>query len=419
MLPRAEGPDAHRLVNRPREAVEAVARRDERVLAEGHGARERNEFELVENNAVAFGERDRRRQLPAHGLAPMRRDRLLAVAERRARRVADAPLVIGPNEVARAVLREALKRAHEHEPDERAEGLGSVAVEDQRAVREVHVEQRVRPVVARFELHACELRLGVGRENLVDFARRNLVRLRVQSDEDFRGLVPAATEEGDLLLVRAAREGADAALHDLRALDALEREADAAYVVKEFNRVPVNRSDLVSRLHERDDGVGVCFAARVLQRVHRERVVKLGDDEELAVGRHKVAVDPAEIDDGSEVRIDDLLEQGAGEVVEPTAARDGEAVEGIIKRDKPAGANVAEVLHEPRRVDAHEPRAHHAVERAVPVDAAAVGAWACSVAHDAVAGAEVSVRDARRHRHGHHVHRVGRAEVGRRRGVDA
>ena len=124
----------------------------------------------------------------------------------------------------------------------------------------MHVEQRVRPVVARFEPHACELRLGVGRENLVDLLRRNLARHRVRADVDAGGLVSAAAEEGDLLLVRAAREGADAALHDLRPLDALEWEADAAHVVEELNRVPVNRSDLVSRLHERDDRVRVRFA---------------------------------------------------------------------------------------------------------------------------------------------------------------
>ena len=222
------------------------------------------------------------------------------------------------------------------------------------------------------------------------------------------------------IVVDAAGVRADAALHDLRAFDALEREARAADVVEDLDRVAVQNADLVAHLQQRDDGIGVSFARSVLQRVDGERVVELGHDEELAVGREEVPVDPDEVDDRSEVGIDVLHERRAVRVVEVPAARDRKLVERVVERHRlPVVADVADRRHRAERVDAHEERTHHAVERAVPVDAAARDAGAGSRRDESVAGAKVRLRDARRCRRRHHVDGVRRAEVRRRRRVDA
>ena len=85
-------------------AIDAVAGADLRVGANGHAAGETDQLQLVEDGPIAFVVNDQRAKLPAHLLAPVVAGVLHKVADGGGLRIANKPLVVGPDDVACAVL---------------------------------------------------------------------------------------------------------------------------------------------------------------------------------------------------------------------------------------------------------------------------------------------------------------------------
>ena len=113
----ADGADEAVLRLRPRHPVDGVRRADLRVQAEGDAARQRYQFEVVEDRAVGLVVDDGRAELPAHLLPPMVAGVAVGVPDGTGLRVAHDPLVVAPHEVSRPVLREPRQCADEGVPD--------------------------------------------------------------------------------------------------------------------------------------------------------------------------------------------------------------------------------------------------------------------------------------------------------------
>jgi hypothetical protein len=179
------------------------------------------------------------------------------------------------------------------------------------------------------------------------------------------------------------------ALHDLRALNPLEREPGRANVVKNLGRVPVDDVSLIPYLHQRLQRIGVGFRRTILQRVNGKRVGQLGDDDKFVVDEHEVAVDPDAVFDLAQIGIGDLG-QGCA-VIEPRIrlGHDCQLVEAVRHRyavragDGAYRGNCAILCH------GYEIRAHHPVYLTLPEDAAPVDAWPCAVLDDAICRPEI------------------------------
>ena len=116
------------------------------------------------------------------------------------------------------------------------------------------------------------MRLGVGQQQLVDLLGADLLGGGRCAHVDAWGFIAATAQKGDALDVDAAGKGADHALLDLSAINALEREQVAADVVEHLDGVAVQCIDLVAQLEQRHHGVGIDLAGAVLQRVDLGRV---------------------------------------------------------------------------------------------------------------------------------------------------
>ena len=167
----------------------------------------------------------------------------------------------------------------------------------------------VAAVVARLELDARKLRLGVVEQKIVDLLRRDLGGGRIHAEIDAWRFIPPAAEKRDRLDVDAAGVRPDDAFLDLRAFDALEREELAPDVLEHLDGVAVERVDLVAQLQKRHHGVGVDLGAAILQRVDGGGVSQLSDDQAGAVCRHEIAVDPRDIKHNAEVGVGDLRQR--------------------------------------------------------------------------------------------------------------
>ena len=278
----------------------------------------------------------------------------------------------------------------------------------------------MRAVVAGLQLHAGQLRLGVGRQQFVDLLRGDLGRGGVGPEVDARLLVAPAAKERDLLIEDAGRKGADAALLDLRAVDALERKSSVADVVEHLDGVAVDRIDLVAQLDQSHHGIGVGLAGAVLQRVDGERVVEVRDHQKLTVGGHPVAIHPAHIDHDAEVGVGVLRERAAVPKPQFASRRDAQQVEGVVERDlPPVVAHIPQHRYCPVSGHRDELGAHHAIADVVPVDAAAVDARPRAVGDDALSRTQVGVADPAAVGRRDEVDRVARAQVAGLVGVDA
>ena len=133
---------------------------------------------------------------------------------------------------------------------------------------------------------------GIAGEDFLDLARGDFRGGSVGGDINRNAFVRAAAHERQRLGEHATGVRAERALLNLRAWDALEREARRAQVVKHLDRVPVQGVDLVAQLQQGLHRVRVGFRRSILQRIDGERVVQFRDDKELTIGGHEVTIDP-------------------------------------------------------------------------------------------------------------------------------
>ena len=218
----------------------------------------------------------------------------------------------------------------------------------------------------------------------------------VVADIDAWGFIPATAQEGNAVDVDAAGLCADHAFLELSAVNACKGEQLAAYVVEHLDGVAVESVDLITELEQGDDWIWVHLGAAVFQGVDDKRVCQFGDDQKLAVGGHEVAVHPHNVQHCAEVWVCHLREGCSTPVVQTPTAGNGQQIKAVVERhfcvDWPT--DVAKHGHRAVAGHGHELGAHDSVADTVPVDAATVCAWACSVGHNAVTWAQEAVADA-------------------------
>ena len=283
------------------------------------------------------------------------------------------------------------------------------------------VQQLMVAVVACFELDLGELRLGVVQQQVVDLLRADLCGGGVGPDVDARRLVAPTAKEGNGFEEDAGRMGADAPFLNLRTFDGGEREEAAAHVVEHLDGVAVDRVDLVAQAQHRIDWVRVALRCVVGERQRGERVEDVGDEQELPVRRHPVALDPAGVNDPAECGV---ARQGAGcrvPVPQRVVRHDAKQVEAVVHHDElvVCTTDIPEHRDDVVRGDADELAAHHPVVDAVPVDPAAIRTRAGDRLDEAIPGPQERVPRTAVDRRRHHVHRVRHPEVGAVVGVDA
>ncbi|OBQ32555.1 MAG: hypothetical protein AN487_22145, partial [Anabaena sp. CRKS33] len=328
--------------------------------------------------------------------------------------MADEPSVIAPHQIAHGVLSEPGRAARKSEPHPLIQRLAGSVVIDQRAVRQMDVEQLVRSVEAGLQFHTGKLRLGVGLQQQIHVLRGQRHTAGVGPEEDAGWLVAPATEERNALISEgAACVCADGAAHDLSAVDALEREETAADVVEHLDGVPVQRIDLVARLEQRNHGIRVDLAGAVLERVHLRRIGQFHDHKEPTVSGHEVAVYPHDIEHRAEIGIGDLDEtEGGRPVVQPATGCDGQAVERVVERDIARPAHIAQHGNGACAADGDEACAHDPVAHTLPFNTTTVRPGRSGgERHDAISRAQVLLAHAGALGYRHHVHRERGADV--------
>jgi len=105
-------------------------------------------------------------------------------------------------------------------------------------------------VCALFQERNGQLRLGVCRQNFFNFTRGDLLGRSVCAHVNRRRFVATTAQERDVFHEDAVGVRAYCPLLDLRASNTLERKACGAYVVKNFDRVSVQRIDLIAQLQQ-------------------------------------------------------------------------------------------------------------------------------------------------------------------------
>ena len=249
---------------------------------------------------------------------------------------------------------------------------------------------------------------------MVDFLRGDLLRVGVGADVNPRRLIEAGAQKRHSLCEHTAGVRAGRAFLDLGAVNALERKEIPAHVVEHLDGVLVQRVNLIAHFQQRHHGVGVHLAAAVLQRVHQQRVRQVGDDQELAVRRHPVAIDPDDINHRTQVRVGVLRQCAGNRIPEEQVAVGGDAqqVKAVVQRRALAVvSHIAQHRDRARSADRHELAAHHAVQDAVPVDPAPVWPRPPAVCNQAVSGTQVFLAHAAGLGHRHQVDRIRGADV--------
>ena len=250
-------------------------------------------------------------------------------------------------------------------------------------------EVLVIPAHTGFKERRGQLGFGIGLKDKVNVHRADLGGLSVRGEPYCGGLVTPRTQHGNRIEEQARGMWAKRALHDLRALDPLEREPGRANVVKNLGRVPVDDVSLIPYFHQRLQRIGVGFRRTILQRVNGKRVGQLGDDDKFVVNEHKVAVDPDAVFDAAKVRVGDLRERRAVIEIRIRLGDDAQLVERVRHRDTGGAGDGANRGDGAILCHGYELRAHHPVYLTLPEDAAAVDAWACAVLDNAICRSQI------------------------------